>query len=62
MGGTVPSIRPPKTVAGDGDAFPLRKFRGDTIGAGGVCAFSCEGSGGGAGGVGTAGAGVAEGG
>lgn len=57
----MPSIRPPKTVAGDGEGFPLRKFRGDTIGAGGVCAFICEDSAGAAGGVGTAGADGTEG-
>lgn len=36
IGGTVPSINPPKTAPGDTDAFGFRKDLGEAIGAGGV--------------------------
>lgn len=37
IGGTVPSISPPKTAPGDEAPFDLRNDRGDATGAGGVC-------------------------
>lgn len=60
MGGTVPSIRPPKAAFGD---WPLPAFfgfvgrgRGEATRAGGVCVLVWGDSGGGPGGVGTWGA------
>lgn len=37
IGGTVPSIKPPKTAPGEEVLLGLRNDRGDTTGAGGVC-------------------------
>lgn len=53
IGGTVPSINPPKTAPGDIEPFDLRRARGDAAGAGGVCVLVWGESGTGAGGVGT---------
>ena len=36
MGGTVPSIKPPKTAPGDAAPLDLRTLRGEVTGAGGV--------------------------
>lgn len=57
IGGTVPSISPPKTAPGDGLLLPFRKERGDATGAGGVRVLVWGDSDAGAGGVGTVGAG-----
>jgi hypothetical protein len=57
MGGTVPSINPPNTAAGEVAAFDFRVDRGEET-AGGVCvfAFTCgDSTAGTAGGVGTEG-------
>jgi hypothetical protein len=57
IGGTVPSINPPKTAPGEAALLGLRDVRGDVTGAGGVCDLVCGESGTGAGGVGTLGCG-----
>lgn len=53
IGGTVPSISPPKTAPGEETPFDFRPDLGDATGAGGVCDFVWGDSETGAGGVGT---------
>lgn len=61
IGGTVPSINPPKTAPGEVTALALRTERGDDT-AGGVCDLTCGDSAAGTGGVEPAGAVVVGGG